>query len=133
MTPGFAFVALVRQGETFVDGLWRSDGTDAGTVAIKGFTRLPYSAPVIGRPLDHLTNANGTLFFAAEDVQGGRELWRSDGTEAGTTLVKDLNTDSNTSGPSDLVGLNGTLFFSGFDGRTIGLWRSDGTPDGTCS
>jgi ELWxxDGT repeat protein len=33
---------------------------------------------------------NGTLFFVAEDQDHGRELWRSDGTAAGTMLVRDI-------------------------------------------
>ena len=33
---------------------------------------------------------NGTLFFTANDGSGGTELWKSDGTAAGTVLVKDI-------------------------------------------
>ena len=33
---------------------------------------------------------NGTLFFTADDGVNGQELWKSDGTAAGTTLVKDI-------------------------------------------
>ena len=42
----------------------------------------------------NLTNVNGTLFFAADDGTHGNELWKSDGTAAGTVLVKDINTGS---------------------------------------
>ncbi|MDP9223635.1 MAG: hypothetical protein M3P18_07215, partial [Actinomycetota bacterium] len=37
-----------------------------------------------------LTNVNGTLFFSARNDTYGTELWMSDGTRAGTTLVKDI-------------------------------------------
>ena len=38
-----------------------------------------------------LTDVGGTLFFTADDGIHGRELWKSDGTEAGTVLVKDID------------------------------------------
>ena len=39
---------------------------------------------------DNLTNVNGTLFFQANDGSNGTELWKSDGTEAGTGMVRDI-------------------------------------------
>jgi ELWxxDGT repeat protein len=83
-------------------------------------------------------DVNGTLFFSANDNVHGYELWKSDGTPTGTTLVKDIYpglfpglfpVDSN---PADLVNVNGTLFFTAYEdvhGRT--LWKSDGTESGT--
>ena len=37
---------------------------------------------------------NGTLFFAADDGSQPSELWKSDGTAAGTILVKDIDPGS---------------------------------------
>src|SRR4029079_2350348 len=38
----------------------------------------------------NFVNYKGALFFAANDGVNGQALWRSDGTAAGTTLVKDV-------------------------------------------
>lgn len=76
-------------GHASGDELWKSDGTDAGTVRVK------YSQ--IGSPGSrprNLTNVGGTLYFVADDEDlTDRDLWKSDGTEAGTVLVKDFPPD----------------------------------------
>lgn len=72
------------------------------------------------------------LYFNAADGSRGPELWRSNGTAAGTLLVKDINPGSQGSNPSGLINMGGTLYFSASDGGNgFELWRSDGTEVGT--
>lgn len=58
-------------------------------------------------------------------------FWKSDGTEAGTVSVKDIN--PNGSGlQSALMNVNGVIFFAATDGiHGVELWKSDGTEAGT--
>ncbi len=78
-----------------------------------------------------MTNVNGTLFFLADDY----ELWKSDGTTAGTVKVADINLGSNNNNftfDAGLKNVNGTLFFQAEDStHSEELWKSDGTAAGT--
>jgi ELWxxDGT repeat protein len=75
---------------------------------------------------------NGTLFFRANDGANGIELWRSDGTAAGTVLFKDIVPGSGSSDPRDLIVVDGILLFRASDAAgNRRLWRSDGTEVGT--
>jgi ELWxxDGT repeat protein len=106
--------------------LWKSDGTDAGTVLVKDINSFDNSSP------RYLTNVNGTLFFRANNVTNGDELWKSDGTDAGTVLVKDILSGASGSFPTYLTNVNGMLFFRATNGTTgQELWKSDGTDAGT--
>ena len=69
----------------------------------------------------------GICYFSGNRWDTGTELWRSDGTLAGTHLVRDLVLGATGSNPQFLVG-NGTLLFFTANG---GVWRSDGTEAGT--
>ncbi len=79
-----------------------------------------------------LTAVDDTLFFTATDGMHGRELWRSDGTEEGTVLVKDITTGQNNTNFEELTAVNNTLYFIAYqDAYGYELWRSDGTDEGT--
>jgi ELWxxDGT repeat protein len=100
--------------------LYGSDGTTGGTVLLTDIEGgFPYFARLSG-----LTNVNGTLFFE-RDLQKN-QLWRTDGTSAGTQAV------ANVSQAASYTNVGGTLFFSAFDSANgHQLWKSDGTTLGT--
>lgn len=136
----------VEFDESFTVTLSNPMGADLGTASASGTIRnddLP-SVPATPQLLsigsgasspDNLVNVNGTLFFNATDGSTGRELWMSDGTPAGTRLVKDIragSADGSISGPRTAVAVGNTLFFVANDGISGGeLWKSDGTADGS--
>ena len=75
---------------------------------------------------------NDTLLFIADDGDTGYELWRSDGTVAGTGYAKELRAATLGSGPKDMIDHHGTLYFttSSLD-HWLEIWKSDGTAAGT--
>src|SRR5262249_23536232 len=73
-----------------------------------------------------------TAYFAPSDGIQGTELWKSDGTAAGTVLVADINPGSAGSSLGYLTNVNGTLFFAADDGtHGVELWKSDSAAAGT--
>jgi len=72
------------------------------------------------------------LYFFATDPLNGRELWATDGTEAGTELVIDLCPGPCSSNPDSLIAAQGQLFWIADDGVSgAEPWTSDGTAEGT--
>jgi ELWxxDGT repeat protein len=113
--------------------LWKTSGTVSSTKFVKDiYPGTTSGSPNSSEPLT-LTNVNGRLFFSAYHPEHGRELWKSNGTGAGTVLVKDIMQGSAGSEPFSLTKSNGLLYFGAFDDPTSGsqLWKSDGTPSGT--
>ena len=79
-----------------------------------------------------LVFVGSAAYFARTTSAAGSELWKTDGTAAGTILVKDINPGSASSSPAELTAYGGFLFFAADDGvNGRELWRSDGTAAGT--
>lgn len=106
--------------------LWRGrTGATAAPLKAVGFS---YYDPIT----PEFTVLNGRLYFRAWDPDHGFELWRTDGTAAGTVLVRDLAPGPVSGDPQGLVAAGGRLWFSALDpehGKE--LWTSDGTRRGT--
>ena len=134
--------------------LWKSDGTEKGTKLVKDINTVKgNSNPNDNRALtrsaevEKLFVVGKTLYFRASDGKHGVELWKSDGTERGTKLVKDINpaapapintackSEKSCAGSSwadDMMLVGKTLYFTAKDGKHgLELWKSDGTGKGT--
>ncbi len=123
--------------------IWSTDGTLAGTTLLLDINTTPLvNSNFINNSSNpkNLTVAAGKLFFSANDGILGSELWVTDGTAAGTQLVKDINTNLWTNGqpgnrpssPAHLYEANGSLFFAATDNNSHHrLFVTDGTSAGT--
>jgi LPXTG-motif cell wall-anchored protein len=79
-----------------------------------------------------LTVLGSTLYFEASNGTDGYELWKSDGTEAGTVMVKDINTDPNSGNIRAIVRHGNLLYFQAQDSvNGEEMYLSDGTEAGT--
>ena len=87
--------------------------------------------PTITTP-PSFTVVGSTLYFSVYDAAAGYGLWKSDGTAAGTVLVKDVSPGVSSSHPRSLTAVGNTLYFRADDGSSgVELWKSDGTSAGT--
>lgn len=134
--------------------LFRSDGTRPGTGLVRNIDRFSadtglhhicYNEPSSPGPGIALA---GRLIFVADDGQRGRELWISNGTRAGTSLLRDIDPRSLDgpppgscddrqrtgigSDPRDFVRFRNGVLFTASDGKAgREIWWTDGSGAGT--
>ena len=75
--------------------------------------------------------AGDDLFFVQDSTSQGAQLWKTDGTTAGTVRVIDPHPAHTSALITGLTPFLGDAFFFASDPAGDGLWRSDGTPAGT--
>ena len=119
-------------GATVPARLWRSDGTAAGTTAVRAFPSSSNDVPLYG-----MTTLRDGVLFAGDDGLGVTELWRTDGTPQGTATITDV-VRPNLGFVNDLTRLNDLVVFDVYTTTTTmqneehsSLWASDGTAAGT--
>lgn len=110
--------------------LWRSNGSWHGTTMIEDIVEGPAPSSILGGDstfVKYLWN----VFFIASDGAAGAELWSTDGTVQGTTMIKDINL-SDGSNPHSLTNIISKIYFGATEsGTDEELWWSDGSEEGT--
>jgi len=118
-----------ESGEQDGAELWVTEGTPESTIALTNLVNPGASVESLFTPMGDF------LYFLLRGAETGRELYRTDGTIEGTTLVIDLSPGTshafNTS-TTDLGVFNGELFFSASAPDLFNdFWKTDGTAEGT--
>ncbi len=90
---------------------------------------LPYSP--YRKAQTGFVKADNYWFFTAETEATGRELWRTDGTTAGTLMLKDIEVGAEDSGVTCITSIGSVIVFTARQGDKRELWASDGTAVGT--
>jgi len=117
-------------GDDTVNGLWVSEGTAATT---KRIATSPLRVDVFGgEDADSMVVLNNQLIFAAYSHEHGYELWQSDGSTSGTSLLKDILPGIHHSNPRQFNVVGDKVYFMANDGtHGTELWLTDGTSNGT--
>lgn len=111
--------------------LYVSDGTPGNTRMVKDLGTRASSNPGASSNPQELTVLGSEVLFTAIVEGLGRELWKSDGTAAGTVLVMDSSEGPSSGSPMDLIQVGSLVYFSAYNGTNHGLYSTDGTTAGT--
>lgn len=131
--PMSALVGTVNPVDPTGYELWVTDGTDGGTHILKDINPGPgYGLPYTQSRASTIVFNETTSFFSANDGTHGNELWKTDGTEAGTVMVKDMNPGAGSSYITDMIVFQNKMYFTMY--TVFGhakVWMTDGTEQGT--
>lgn len=117
------------KGQVLYRAIFDNVGSGHAQLAL-GTQRLTGYDTALGNSSQNLLVANDTrLFFTKTTAALGTELWESDGTAAGTQLVRDINHGPASSNPASAALVGDEVFFAADDG-THGreLWRVEAAP-----
>ena len=130
MTTVGALVLFAADDGTNGRELWKSDGTALGTSIVTDLNPgLPEAFDPFGSPGFVLVGTD--LYFKGNDGASGLEVWKSDGSGAGTIQISDIRQGTNDARITQFASVGTTLFFPARNGAVQTLWMSDGTESGT--
>ena len=123
LTNGSRVVFMVYDAaNTSNDSLWVSDGTPAGTNPVKRFARTATVNNVY--PAFGEDGTGNGLYVSFQDTANGKQVWKTDGTAAGTSLRTLFNTPAGCD-PKGYYLDNGTMYFNGiFQGYGRELFKT---------
>ncbi len=109
-------------------GLYRTDGTPAGTIKLN----LTYPT-YISTKAEKLTALGNKVVFAGDNFPNYGEIWCSDGTQTGTIALERFQpTRPNTTPVVELSAMGAYVYYSVIDNSNNALLKkTDGTPGGT--
>lgn len=114
--------------------LWMTKGTTASTKLVKDMNTTAITGSAVSRySFSGMALDSNTLIFSAYTTQYGSELWKTDGTDAGTVLVADVNPGEHSSNPYLYEVKNGKSYFTAYDEPkdSDAIYVTDGTATGT--
>ena len=118
------FVDAGARGEE----LWVSDGSAAGTKRMTG----PFEMDYLDTGLRVLDPGTDRLFFSGFSHETGWELWTSDATPDGSTMIVEAGVDPGSSSPRGAVRLGERLLFvADLEDEEMGAFTTDGSSAGT--
>lgn len=125
--PNYALFSAI---DTSGRELYRTDGTANGTVLVKDIRAGANSSSPRAVGLFGPAGQEKALLLA-DDGSTGEELWVTDGTSNGTTLLRDIHSGANPSSPAYITQLGNIWVFRARDALGYHLWKTDGTSLGT--
>jgi ELWxxDGT repeat protein len=138
-TRGIGPSSYVLPVLAFVSGWLAASRADGNEVPTPGPFLLrdinTWGIAYVGTPrfeLGAIFEAGSRSYFAADDGLHGIELWTTDGSRAGTRLLKDVKRGAEGSFPGGFAAAGGRVCFTASDDASgEELWTTDGTEEGT--
>ncbi len=131
-TKFYSIIALLLFASTYVlgvdilpTGMTALTGSDVQVTSVDNMNRTKAEKPVV-------KTQNNLVFFTASTTEFGEEIWVTDGTVAGTKMLKDINAGTLSANPKWLTAVGNTVYFvatTAANGEE--LWMTDGTEAGT--